>query len=66
MTQGHAPGQWQQRTLERLKALGYIGFVCGPGVNWWPVNAHRIKCAGPFTTTKAFDAWRNEQEAADQ
>jgi hypothetical protein len=57
------PGEWQAATMERLTALGYAGFIFGPGVNWWPMDADQRKVAGPFTSTEAFDAWLSAQEA---
>ena len=57
------PGEWQAATMERLMALGYAGFIFGPGVNWWPMNAEHEKMAGPFTSTQRFDAWLASQEA---
>lgn len=55
-------GGWQANTLRRLEALGYAGFIFGPGCNWWPADAAGTKVAGPFTTTEEFDAWLNKQE----
>jgi hypothetical protein len=56
------PGQWQANTIHRLEVLGYAGFICGPGDNWWPMDADQNKVAGPFTTTEEFDTWLTEQE----
>jgi hypothetical protein len=57
------PAAWQAEVCRRLGALGYAGFVFGPGVNWWPIdNVTGQKVAGPFTTTKQFDTWLTERE----
>jgi hypothetical protein len=56
------PGEWQARMLRRLQALGYDGFMFGPGIRWWAVR-DGIAVAGPFPSTAAFDAWLDDQEA---
>lgn len=59
-----APGQWQANMVRRVTALGYEGFIFGPGVNWWVIDANRHKVAGPFHSTDEFDAWLDSQEAS--
>jgi hypothetical protein len=54
---------WKNNTILRLQALGYAGFTCGPGENWWPIDRRGRRVAGPFTSTDAFDDWLSEQEA---
>lgn len=61
MTTWHFPGVWQARTMERLLALGCTGFTFGPGVKWFPIKGAK-RVAGPFTTTKEFDAWLDARE----
>jgi hypothetical protein len=53
---------WQTRMMARITSLGLGGFAFGPGVNWWPLDEHGRKSAGPFKSTDEFDAWLTEQE----
>lgn len=55
-------GKWQAETIRRLMALGYAGFIFGPGVNWWPMDGKQRKVAGPFRGIGEFDAWLTAQE----
>jgi hypothetical protein len=63
MEERDEPRMWQATTMKRLLALGFAGFIFGPGVNWWPMNDHQQKVAGPFTSAAEFDAWLTEVEA---
>jgi hypothetical protein len=56
------PGEWQAEMTQRVLALGYAGWMFGPGINWWPIDKHQNKVAGPFTSTEAFDLWLTQQE----
>jgi hypothetical protein len=60
---GGGQAAWQTATLSRLGALGYDGFIFGPGVRWW-VMKDGAKVAGPFASTEAFDEWLDREVRA--